>query len=62
MAAKYVAESGRTDIAAISSENCADIYGLEVLSSDIQNSNSNYTVLFAYQKTCKFCPVLIKLV
>ncbi|HOA33931.1 MAG: chorismate mutase [Clostridiales bacterium] len=56
MAAKYVAESGRTDIAAISSENCADIYGLEVLSSDIQNSNSNYTRFICISKDLQVLP------
>lgn len=42
-AAKYVKESGRTDIAAISSLSCADIYGLDVLSSDIQDKHGNST-------------------
>ena len=42
-AAKMVAESGRTDVAAISSGNCAALYGLERLDGDIQNNSNNYT-------------------
>ena len=38
-----VAESGRTDVAAISSGNCAALYGLERLDGDIQNNSNNYT-------------------
>ena len=42
-AAQMVAESGRTDVAAISSGNCAALYGLEILRSDIQNNSNNHT-------------------
>ncbi len=42
-AARIVAESGRTDAAALSSRACADLYGLEVLDADVQDSDSNYT-------------------
>ena len=42
-AAQMVAESGRTDVAAISSGNCAALYGLEILKSDIQNNSNNHT-------------------
>lgn len=43
LAAKLVAESGRKDIAAISSRDCAALYGLDILSDKIQNSENNYT-------------------
>ena len=43
LAAKLVAESGRTDCAAISSHACAALYGLETLSDQIQDSDHNYT-------------------
>lgn len=43
VAAKLVAESGRTDIAALSSHNCAELYGLTVLSDHVQNNENNYT-------------------
>ena len=42
-AAKMVAESGRGDIAAISSGNCAALYGLERLEGEIQNNSNNHT-------------------
>ena len=42
-AAKYVAESDRDDIAAISSPECAKLYGLQILNHDIQNNQNNYT-------------------
>lgn len=42
-AAKYIAESGRDDIAAISSPECARLYGLQILKDDIQNNQNNYT-------------------
>ena len=35
-AAKMVAESGRTDIAALSSRECADLYNLKILENNVQ--------------------------
>ena len=43
VAAKMVQESGRTDIAAISSRECAELYGLKILESGVQDTNGNYT-------------------
>ena len=43
MAAKMVSQSERTDVAAISSAECSEIYGLRQLHRDIQNSDNNYT-------------------
>lgn len=43
VAAREVAESQRSDIAAISSPECADLYGLEVIDDDIQISDHNFT-------------------
>ena len=40
---QMVAESDRTDVAAISSAHCAPLYGLEVLKTDIQNNSNNHT-------------------
>ena len=43
VAAKLVASSDRTDIAAIASAKCAELYGLTAIASDIQNYSNNYT-------------------
>lgn len=43
VAAKMIKDSGRTDIAAIASSSCAELYGLTKLSDEIQNAKSNFT-------------------
>ena len=43
VAAKLVATSGRRDLAALSSPLCAELYGLKVLKSSVQDSDSNFT-------------------
>ncbi len=55
-AAKLVAESGRRDIAAISSHNCAALYGLEALKTGVQNSNDNDTRFICIAKTMQIFP------
>ena len=42
-AARSVAESGRTDVAALASHACAALYGLTALSSGVQDRDNNYT-------------------
>ena len=42
-AARSVAESGRTDVAALASHACAALYGLSALSSGVQDRDNNYT-------------------
>ncbi len=52
MAAKFVAESPDRSVAAISSSNCAELYGLEALDcGHIQNSDNNYTRFICVSKT-----------
>ena len=43
LAAKMVSESGRTDVAAISSKECAELYNLKVIKGGIQDVSGNYT-------------------
>jgi len=56
VAAKMVADSQRSDIAAISSAGCAELYGLSTLSGDIQNSSSNYTRFICISKSLEIYP------
>ena len=55
-AAKMVAESGRTDMAAISSPVCAGIYGLAELESGIQDTDNNYTRFIVISKEPEIYP------
>ena len=55
-AAKLVAESGRSDMAAISSGACAALYGLTSLSSDIQNDGNNHTRFICISKRLEIYP------
>lgn len=56
MAAKAVAESGRTDVAAISSESCATLYDLEILEDCLPNVDNNYTRFICISKPLEIYP------
>ena len=56
MAAKAVAESERTDVAALSSKSCADLYGLSVIRRDVQDSANNYTRFACISKGLQIFP------
>ena len=56
MAAKMVAESDRTDIAAISSRACVELYGLDLLKSNIQTTDNNYTRFICISKNMEIYP------
>ena len=55
-AARMVRDSGRTDVAAISSANCAPLYGLEILESEIQNNSNNHTRFICISKKPEIYP------
>ena len=55
-AAKMVAESGRNDVAAISSGNCAALYGLERMGEEIQNNSNNHTRFICISKKPEIYP------
>lgn len=55
-AAKMVAESGREDAAAISSHDCAQLYGLRVLDEHIQDRENNYTRFICIAKDLAIYP------
>ncbi len=54
VAARTVAESGRKDIAAISSRECAELYGLKLLETNVQDSDNNYTRFILIAKDLEF--------
>ena len=56
LAAKNVAESGRDDVAAISCFDCAELYGLDVVCSDLQNSDNNHTRFICISKELEIYP------
>ncbi len=56
VAAKRVAESGRDDVAALSSRPCADLYGLEVLRASVQDRDNNYTRFACISKRLEVYP------
>lgn len=43
MAARAVAESERSDVAALSSRACAELYGLDILARSVQDTGNNFT-------------------
>ena len=56
LAAKFVSESPLNDIAAIASTNCSELYGLDILDDDIQNSANNYTRFICISKKPEIYP------
>ena len=56
VAAKMVAESDRTDIAAISSRPCAELYGLQNLAPGIQDKDNNRTRFICISKNLEIYP------
>ena len=56
MAAQAVAKSERNDVAAIASHNCADLYGLKCLESDIQDRGNNYTRFICISRKLEIYP------
>lgn len=56
VAAQRVAESGRADVAALSSLPCASLYGLEVLSGSVQDRDNNYTRFACISKELEVYP------
>ncbi len=56
VAAKIVADSGRKDIAAISSRSCAELYGLVNLASSIQDKDNNRTRFICISKNLEIYP------
>ena len=56
LAAKTVAESGRTDVAALSSRSCAELYGLTCLAPSVQDVGNNRTRFICISKDLEVYP------
>lgn len=56
VAAQMVADSGRNDVAALSSRSCAELYGLSCLAACIQDKGNNYTRFICISKNLEIYP------
>ena len=56
VAAEMVSKSGRTDVAALSSRSCAELYGLKCLASSVQDKGNNYTRFICISKQLEIYP------
>lgn len=55
-AAKRVAESGRSDVAALASRSCIELYGLKCLAESVQDQDNNYTRFICISKELEIYP------
>lgn len=56
IAAKMVAESDRSDVAALSSHSCASLYGLDCLVASVQDKGNNFTRFICISKNLEIYP------
>lgn len=56
VASRMVAESERTDVAALSSRFCAEQYGLDIIQSNVQDQDNNYTRFICISKKPEIYP------
>lgn len=56
VAAQLVAESGRSDVAALASGSCAEIYGLSCLAPAVQDAGNNHTRFICIGKELEIYP------
>ncbi|MBQ9764618.1 MAG: prephenate dehydratase [Lachnospiraceae bacterium] len=56
VAAKMVASSDRMDVAAISSRDCANLYGLKILKATVQDKGNNFTRFICISKDMEIYP------
>ena len=61
VAAQYVAQSGRNDLAVIASRACADLYGLAIVQDDISDSANNYTRFICISRQLEIYPYARKI-
>ena len=56
VAAQMVAKSGRSDVAALSSYRCAELYGLKSIKSNVQDNGNNHTRFICISKKPEIYP------
>lgn len=56
LAAQMVAQSERRDVAALSSRFCGELYGLNLLESNVQDQDNNYTRFICISKSPEIYP------
>lgn len=56
MAAEMVSQSDRNDIACLSSRSCAELYGLSVVKSSVQDAGNNHTRFICITKDLEIYP------
>ena len=56
VASKMVANSDRTDVAAISSQSCVELYDLDILERCVQDQKNNYTRFICISKNLEIYP------
>ena len=56
VAARMVAQSERTDVAALSSRFCGEEYGLNLLAANVQDQDNNYTRFICISKNLEIYP------
>ncbi len=56
VAAELVAKSGRTDVAAISSRSCMELYNLQCLAGPVQDKGNNRTRFICISKDLEIYP------
>lgn len=56
VAAQMVAQSGRNDVAALSSYRCAELYGLKSIKSNVQDNGNNHTRFICISKKPEIYP------
>ncbi len=56
LASEMVANSGRKDVAALSSRFCAELYGLQCLASSVQDKGNNHTRFICISKNLEIYP------
>lgn len=56
MAAQFVAQSDRRDVAALSSRRCAELYGLQVRQKSVQDEGNNHTRFLCIARDTEIYP------